>query len=224
MSPIHASITERTAQLESLRNRAAIRLGLSELESQLRRTHLLESELAQFASAYFDALGDDMALLASSSRAKHEATMVASLANQPARSKQAIKQSYRRIVKVLHPDSAAPATENNAWHAAQSAYKAHDLASLVCLEIALAPPPLDAPQATLAGLEAKLGHIHLALADAEARYSALKQSTLYVCWQRAQSDKLAGRNWITAITERLKAELQQQKRAWLASGLAHLPS
>lgn len=221
------AFSERTNQLESLRLRAAIRQGLRELEAQLRRTHTLETQLNQFADAYFAALGTSLDMLARNHQSTPEtqAAQLDALAKQHSANEHAIKQSYRSVMKCLHPDSAPAQTHGHqSIEAAQTAYKAKDLASLVCMEIALAPPPLDAPNAGLDALEAKLEHIGLALHDAENRYARLTQTALYTCWQRAEMERIAGRNWIASISGRVKSELRNQQRAWLASGLAQLPA
>ena len=226
MSPI-SDFSQRTAQLESLRLRAAIRQGLRELEAQLRRTHTLETQLNTFAEAYFTALGSSLDMLARAhqSSTEAEAAQLDALATQHKANEDAIKRSYRTLMKSLHPDSAsAPSDSGESIAAAQTAYKAKDLASLVCMEIALAPPPIDAPNAGLDVLEAKLEQIGLALHDAESRYASLTQTALYACWQRAEMDRIAGRNWIAAISGHIKSEMRSQQRAWLASGLAQLPA
>ena len=206
--------------------RAAIRQGLRELETQLRRAHQLETTLNQFAEDYFAALGAELDYLSTVSDHSVEATAsnLDALAHQHQANQHAIKQSYRRVVKSLHPDSAAHVAfaSNSSLEAAQTAYKANDLASLVCMEIALAPPPLDAKNAGIDALSGKLERIQLALLDAERRYTRMVQSPLYTCWQRAEMDRMAGKNWIATIAAQIKSEVKREQRAWLASGLARL--
>jgi DnaJ-domain-containing protein 1 len=207
-------LSQCTTQLESLRLRAAIRQGLGELETQLRRTHTLETQLNAFADAYFAALGNSLNRLARTAHvpSSHEAARLSALNSQHHANQYAIKQSYRQIMKRLHPDCAPAAipAHTDTMAAAQNAYKAQDLASLVCIEIALSPPPIDAPNAGLDALQAKLEKIGAALHDAESRYARLTQSALYACWQRAEMERIAGRNWIAAISARIKAEMRPQ--------------
>ncbi len=217
----HALLSDRTTLQEKLRLRIAIRQGLDELETIARRTLQLERELASFAEAYFDALGE-MALAFSES-ASAESTTLADLTEISSERTQAMKTTYRQLMKTLHPDVAErDASETLAQ--VQRAYEANDLAGLLRIELEMLPPPVDAPNVTLAALETKLARIAQALGVWEAREHSLRDTALYACWQRARAAKLAGRNWIQLITDRLRRDIAQNRKIWVASHATLTPS
>lgn len=218
-APTHpSSLSDRTEALEKLRLRAALKQGLAELEQRVRDCHTLEGQLTRFADEYFKALGDSTTqLLALTPDEAGAPTLpVGPLDAWYQQRDTQTKTHYRRIMKSMHPDVRAD-TDAVQLLRVQQAYRRGDVATLLCLEFALSPPPVDAPETTRVALEARLEQVQNAIATTEMRAQELRQSALYACWQRATTERLAGRDWVAIITARLKQELRNQRFTWIAN-------
>ena len=191
----------------------------------------LERELNEFASRYYEAVGDAANRLAqlelhSAQVTQEVATVLAQREEVPERSVE-LKTRYRSLAKEVHPDRAmvVEGAGNGAstMHALNAAYQQGDLAAMLRLEaeMYLARVMYDASGNT-AELEAALRDVGRAAMTYGDSYRAMLGSPLNELMLRAMSARLAGWDWMEAVVRKVERAIEEKERSLAQASIAQI--
>jgi hypothetical protein len=216
----HNTTVHTTAPVDAVQYHAQ-RNALLEQAEQLAS---LERELNHFLDHYMQAVADDMATLASLQRAKTEwFSDHLPQAHQMAHSKehedfsarnQLARDVYRKAARNTHPDI----TDSLATHdttSIQRINQARDEGDIATLLDAALPPTPDAPHIWDNAMY-ELEHWQARLNKSR---NALLDSPGYALYLKAMEARLAGRDWLNDVTQKIRQNIAHETRAIAKQGV-----
>lgn len=240
--PESTSLETRAARQAATYWRVRSAATLDRLEREARRMLLLERELTEFANEYYHAVGGVAERLAAVEQraaaavpAPHEAAEITRVVDEALLQRdttdarrQELKTRYRSLAKEIHPDRAmvveGAGRKASTMQCLNEAYQQGDLATLLRLEAQMALGALgDGGEAASAqALEHALREVERAADTYATNYRAMLHSPLNELMLRAMSARLAGRDWMGAVVEKLEHRIAQQERAVALASIAEI--
>lgn len=200
---------------------------IDRLEREARRMLQLENDLSEFAETYYATVGEVVERLAQiefriatdatsvdDSLSLHEVRAQRDTANAR---RNELKQRYRTLAKEIHPDRAMvvenTGSQAHAMHVLNAAYQQGDMAALLKLEAQimlerLKTQPLDDSN----DFEKAVRDIERAADTYASGYRNLLSSPLNELMLRAMSARLAGRDWMQAVVQKVERKIQEKER------------
>lgn len=195
------------------------------LVEQAKRLGEMERELQQFLEQYYDAVAKDIETLFALESAReawmseHMPEMQRLQKRLDATAGQAraslSREAYRKAARNTHPDAAGTHAGDDAIQRINRAKEEGDIATLLQAAIPEAPRTHAKEEAWHAiVLELKQWQEKL-----EFSTRALLDSPAYALYLKAFEARLAGRNWLTDMTQRIRKQVEDEQRAIARKGV-----
>lgn len=199
---------------------------LSALSLEAKKLKEVERELNVFLATYYDAISDYLdeleqiesarallldSLMPHATHIAHKIGLEPSAASQKASGYDAwVKQLYRVAVRTHHPDLAV---DEAAAHARMTRLNAAREQGDIDVLMRAAMPHMDEEnEASLGMFKARCMELDAWKEALHERRRTIASSPAYELYLKAFEARLAGRNWLASVTQKLQQEISQRKR------------